>query len=86
MEVCLIQYLCVFSKGLGCPVGSMLIGDEAIMEHAIRVRKLLGGNMRQIGYLAAAADYALDNHIDRLADDHKRAKIVGRSTRKFSIS
>ena len=61
-----------FSKGLGCPVGSMLIGDEAIMEHAIRVRKLFGGNMRQIGYLAAAADYALDNHIDRLVDDHKK--------------
>ena len=66
-----------FSKGLGCPVGSMLIGDEAIMEHAIRVRKLFGGNMRQIGYLAAAADYALDNHIDRLVDDHKRAKQLG---------
>jgi threonine aldolase len=66
-----------FSKGLGCPVGSMLIGDEAIMEHAIRVRKLFGGNMRQIGYLAAAADYALDNHIDRLVDDHKRAQQLG---------
>ena len=66
-----------FSKGLGCPVGSMLIGDEVIMEHAIRVRKLFGGNMRQIGYLAAAADYALDNHIDRLADDHKRAQQLG---------
>jgi threonine aldolase len=66
-----------FSKGLGCPVGSMLIGDEAIMEHVIRVRKLFGGNMRQIGYLAAAADYALDNHIDRLADDHKRAQQLG---------
>ena len=66
-----------FSKGLGCPVGSMLIGDEAIMDHAIRVRKLFGGNMRQIGYLAAAADYALDNHIDRLVDDHKRAQQLG---------
>jgi threonine aldolase len=66
-----------FSKGLGCPVGSMLIGDTAIMEQAIRVRKLFGGNMRQIGYLAAAADYALDNHIDRLAEDHNRAKALG---------
>lgn len=66
-----------FSKGLGCPIGSVLVGDEAIMEQAIRVRKLFGGNMRQVGYLAAAADYALDNHIERLTDDHKRAKILG---------
>ncbi len=66
-----------FSKGLGCPIGSVLIGDEAIMEQAIRVRKLFGGNMRQVGYLAAAADYALDNNIERLADDHMRAKILG---------
>lgn len=66
-----------FSKALGCPVGSMLIGDNEIMKDAIRVRKLFGGNMRQVGYLAAAADYALDNHIVRLADDHKKAKILG---------
>ncbi len=74
-----------FSKGLGCPVGSMLIGDETIMEQAIRVRKLFGGNMRQVGYLAAAADYALDNHINRLADDHKRAKHLGDALEKSSL-
>lgn len=65
------------SKGLGCPVGSVLIGDADIMEQAIRVRKIFGGNMRQIGYLAAAGLYALDNHIDRLAQDHKKAKEIG---------
>ncbi|WP_417360292.1 threonine aldolase family protein [Galbibacter sp.] len=62
------------SKGLGCPVGSLLIGDEAFISKALRVRKVLGGGMRQIGYLAAAGLYALDHHIDRLAEDHQRAK------------
>ncbi|GGK28649.1 threonine aldolase [Yeosuana aromativorans] len=64
------------SKGLGCPVGSVLIGDTDIMKHAIRVRKIFGGNMRQIGYLAAAGLYALDNHIDRLEEDHLKAKEI----------
>lgn len=63
-----------FSKGLGCPVGSVLVGDEDIMKNAIRIRKILGGGMRQIGYLAAAALYALDNNRDRLVEDHKKAK------------
>lgn len=62
------------SKGLGCPIGSVLIGDEGIMKNAIRVRKIFGGNMRQVGYLAAAGLYALDNHIERLKEDHERAK------------
>lgn len=62
------------SKGLGCPIGSVLIGDEGIMKNAIRIRKIFGGNMRQVGYLAAAGLYALDNHIERLSEDHKRAK------------
>jgi len=65
------------SKGLGCPVGSVLVGDKAIMEDAIRIRKIFGGNMRQAGYLAAAGLYALENHIERLADDHKKAKEIG---------
>jgi len=65
------------SKGLGCPIGSVLIGDEAIMENAIRIRKILGGAMRQVGYLAAAGLYALDNHIDRLEDDHQKALEIG---------
>ncbi|MCX7547366.1 aminotransferase class I/II-fold pyridoxal phosphate-dependent enzyme [Xanthomarina sp. F1114] len=64
------------SKGLGCPIGSVLIGDEAIMENAIRIRKILGGGMRQVGYLAAAGIYALDNNIERLAEDHKKAKEI----------
>ncbi|MFL0352736.1 low specificity L-threonine aldolase [Xanthomarina sp. GH4-25] len=64
------------SKGLGCPIGSVLIGDEAIMQNAIRIRKILGGGMRQVGYLAAAGLYALDNHLDRLAEDHKKAKEI----------
>ncbi|WP_271406133.1 threonine aldolase family protein [Tenacibaculum soleae] len=65
------------SKGLGAPVGSILIGTKKDMEKALRVRKLFGGGMRQAGFLAAAAIYALDNHIDRLADDHKKAKKIG---------
>jgi len=65
------------SKGLGCPSGSVLIGDEAFMQNAIRIRKILGGGMRQVGYLAAAGIYALDNHLDRLAEDHKKAKEIG---------
>lgn len=62
------------SKGLGCPVGSLLIGSDQFILKALRVRKILGGGMRQIGYLAAAGLYALDHHIDRLEDDHQRAK------------
>ena len=62
------------SKGLGCPIGSVLVGDENIMKNAIRIRKILGGGMRQGGFLAAAGLYALKNNIERLAEDHKRAK------------
>ena len=65
------------SKGLGCPIGSVLIGDDEIMENAIRVRKIFGGNMRQVGYLAAAGLYALDNNIERLKEDHIKAKEIG---------
>ncbi len=65
------------SKGLGCPVGSVLLGSDAIIQKALRVRKVLGGGMRQAGYLAAAGIYALDNHIERLAEDHKKAKEIG---------
>ncbi|MCX2678740.1 beta-eliminating lyase-related protein [Galbibacter sp. EGI 63066] len=64
------------SKGLGCPVGSVLIGSKAFIEKALRVRKVLGGGMRQVGYLAAAGIYALDYHIDRLKEDHKKAKEI----------
>lgn len=65
------------SKGLGAPVGSLLLGKRKHIEQALRIRKLFGGGMRQAGYLAAAGIYALDNHIDRLAIDHTRAKIIG---------
>jgi threonine aldolase len=65
-----------FSKGLGAPVGSALLGTKEHIKKAKRVRKLFGGGMRQAGYLAAAAIYALDNHVERLADDHQRAKIL----------
>ncbi|HLT52538.1 MAG TPA: GntG family PLP-dependent aldolase [Flavobacteriaceae bacterium] len=73
------------SKGLGCPVGSVLIGDESIMKGAMRIRKILGGGMRQVGYLAAAGLYALDHHIDRLAEDHKRAKEIGEVLKASSV-
>lgn len=62
------------SKGLGCPIGSVLVGDEKLMKHALRIRKILGGGMRQAGYLAAAGLYALEHHIDRLEEDHTKAK------------
>ncbi|QRM90081.1 threonine aldolase [Lacinutrix sp. WUR7] len=62
------------SKGLGCPIGSVLVGDEEIMEGAMRVRKIFGGGMRQGGYLAAAGIYALDNNLQRLEEDHTKAK------------
>lgn len=65
------------SKGLGAPVGSLLLGTKEDIEAALRVRKLFGGAMRQSGYLAAAGIYALDNHVERLVIDHTRAKIIG---------
>lgn len=63
-----------FSKGLGAPVGACLAGDKAFIDRAWRIKQRLGGAMRQAGILAAAALYALDHHIDRLADDHKNAR------------
>lgn len=64
------------SKGLGTPVGSVLIGSRDLVKKARRVRKVFGGGMRQAGYLAAAGMYALHNNIDRLADDHRHAKMI----------
>lgn len=61
------------SKGLGAPVGSVLVGSAALIERARRWKKVTGGGWRQAGMLAAAATYALDHHVDRLADDHARA-------------
>jgi threonine aldolase len=65
-----------FSKGLGAPVGSALAGPGEFIARARRSRKLLGGGMRQAGVLAAAALYALDHHIDRLAEDHRNARLL----------
>ena len=64
------------SKGLGCPVGSVLIGSTEQIQEAIRIRKILGGGMRQSGYLAAAGIYALDHHIERLEEDHRKAREI----------
>jgi threonine aldolase len=71
-----------FSKGLGAPVGSMLVGPRDLIAYGRRVRKLFGGAMRQAGYLAAACLYALDNHIDRLAEDHANAKLLADAVRE----
>ncbi len=63
-----------FSKGLGAPVGSALVGTADVIQRARRHRKILGGGLRQVGVLAAAADHALSHHIQRLADDHANAR------------
>ncbi|GAB4016522.1 threonine aldolase family protein [Spirosoma koreense] len=65
------------SKGLGCPVGSLLLGKADFIRQARRFRKLMGGGWRQAGFLAAAGIYALDHHIDRLKQDHARARKIG---------
>ena len=65
------------SKGLGAPVGSLLIGDEVLMNKARRVRKVMGGGMRQAGFIAAAGIYALDHHVDRLREDNAAAQRLG---------
>ena len=64
------------SKGLGAPVGSILAGDKETIRQARRFRKVMGGGMRQAGYLAAACSYALDHHVDRLKDDHSKARKI----------
>jgi len=64
------------SKGLGCPVGSVLLGGKEHIDKAVRVRKMFGGGMRQAGYLAAAGIYALENNRERLVEDHRKAKEI----------
>lgn len=66
-----------FSKGLGAPIGSILTGSKNFIYKARRIRKVLGGGMRQVGYLAAAAIYAIENNVQKLKDDHRRAKELG---------
>jgi threonine aldolase len=70
-----------FSKGLGAPIGSVLVGSKDMMEVARRWRKVLGGGMRQSGYLAAACLYALDHHVTRLSEDHANAQILAEGLR-----
>lgn len=73
------------SKGLGAPVGTVLVGDEVYMKKALRIRKILGGGMRQVGFLAAAGLYALDHHVERLAEDHERAREIGKVLRGLTF-
>ncbi len=73
------------SKGLGAPVGSVLMGNTAFIHKARRVRKKFGGGMRQAGYLAAAGIFALDHNISRLRDDHDRAKEIGKVMKNCSF-
>lgn len=70
------------SKSLGCPVGSLLLGTKPFIKKARRVRKVFGGGMRQAGFLAAAGIYALQNHVDRLSDDHANAKQIAAAIKK----
>ena len=64
------------NKGLGCPIGSILIGPAPFIRQARRIRKVFGGGMRQAGFMAAAGIYALENHVDRLAEDHAHARQI----------
>lgn len=71
------------SKGLGAPVGSVLLGTTAMIKKAKRIRKIFGGGMRQAGLIAAAGTYALKNNINRLKEDHARAKVLGAALEKL---
>ena len=68
-----------FSKGLGAPIGSAVVGTKDFVAKARRIRKLFGGHMRQVGILAAGAIHALDQHLSRLADDHRHAQMLAQS-------
>ncbi len=71
------------SKGLGAPIGSVLLGTNNHIKKALRIRKRFGGAMRQVGYLAAAGIYSLDNHVERLVKDHEKAKKIGEALSKL---
>lgn len=74
-----------FSKSLGCPVGSVLLGDRSFIKKARRIRKVFGGGMRQAGFIAAAGIYALDHHIERLQEDHTHAHMLAEGIRSKSF-
>ena len=73
------------SKGLGTPLGTILLGSNELMTRAIRVRKTLGGAMRQVGFMAAAGLYALDHHFERLAEDHEKASEIAQTLQKLTF-
>ena len=77
--------LCL-SKGLGCPLGALLAGSAQLMDRAWREKHLFGGAMRQSGVVAAAGVYALDHHVDRLAEDHARARRLGDARPSFAVA
>jgi threonine aldolase len=83
---CADTVMMCFSKGLGAPVGSILVGDAATIRRARRTRKRWGGGMRQVGILAAACLHALDHHVGRLADDHARAKRLAAGMRAGGVT
>lgn len=74
------------SKGLGAPVGSLLIGKREIIRQGMRIRKVFGGAMRQAGYIAAAGIYALKNNVSRLSDDHRNAAALAEALRESSLT
>ena len=74
------------SKGLGCPVGSVLVAKKEVIKKARRIRKVFGGGMRQAGFVAAAGIYALQNHIQRLKEDHDHARQIGEALAKSSVA
>jgi threonine aldolase len=81
-SACADTVMMCFSKGLGAPVGSILAGSGEVIHRARRIRKRWGGGMRQVGILAAACLHALDHHVERLADDHARAKRLAAGFRR----
>ena len=79
------QHLGLFFKGVGCPVGSILVGSSAIIAKARRNRKILGGGMRQAGVLAAAASHALDHHFPKMSADHNRAATLAKALQNLDV-
>lgn len=74
-----------FTKGLGCPFGALLVGSEEFVRRAWRFRQLLGGGLRQSGFMAALCLYAFDHNVERLADDHRRAAQVASTLRDLEL-
>lgn len=73
------------SKGIGAPMGTVLVGNKEIMKNAMRVRKVLGGGMRQVGFMAAAGLYGLQHQFDRLKEDHQKAQEIGKGLTELEI-